>query len=519
MGRRDCLQPQAPDDLPLAHGARTAELACSLALATDLSYGEPFGWVMRSCLLALRLAERAGLSVGERHETYYVTLLAYAGCSASSHRLQRIAGSDIALRRALARLDLGDLQQIQAVLISRLGHVAGMRALRALVDESAEITAGQCDVSRYIAGEFGLPERIQRLLLQVYERWDGAGGPHGLRGDAIERPVRVAQIALDLGLICHDAPDAVIAFARSRAGTAFDPVLVACFVADAGEILAAIDVASSGDAVLASEPTPWLRVSSQRFDGALGAFADVADLKLPFTVGRSRRVADVVRAAVTKLGWSSSAGKTVERAALVQDIGRLGIASSTWEKPGTYTDADWDDVRLHPYYSGRILSRANDLRPLARLAGLHHERLDGSGYPLGVTGEALGEDARLLAAADTWEALRADRPHRAAHARAGAEELLERDARDGKLDADVVQAVLGLAPSPVAGQTPRPAGLTAREAEVLSLLARGLTNREIAAQLGISAKTVGHHIEHVYNRIGVASRAGATLWATQVRLV
>jgi HD-GYP domain-containing protein (c-di-GMP phosphodiesterase class II) len=201
-------------------------------------------------------------------------------------------------------------------------------------------------------------------------------------------------------------------------------------------------------------------------------------------------------------------------------MGRLGALATVWEKPGRLTDGNWEQVRLHPYLTERIFARSPALAPLGALGSLHHERVDGSGYHRGARGDALGADARLLAVADVWQALHEARPHRPALSAADAAGVLADEARAGRLDSDAVNAVLSAgqaSPAPPARE--RTGGLTEREIEVLRLVARGLTNRQIGLRLSISAKTVGHHVQHIYDRIGVSSRAGATLWAAQQSLV
>jgi HD-GYP domain-containing protein (c-di-GMP phosphodiesterase class II) len=232
--------------------------------------------------------------------------------------------------------------------------------------------------------------------------------------------------------------------------------------------------------------------------------------------GHSRGVAELVEAAAGAADLPASDATTLGRAALVHDVGRVGVPNGIWDRPGSLTAQQWERVRLHPYLTERVLNRSSLLAPFAALASRHHERADGSGYHRGDSGDHLDVGARLLAAADAYHAMTEDRPYRAALAApdAAAQLLDSRDAgRFGKVEVDAVLAAAGQ-PS---RRTPtaHPAGLTEREVEVLRLIARGHANKQVAKALGISAKTVGHHIEHIYAKTGVSTRAGATLFAME----
>ena len=205
----------------------------------------------------------------------------------------------------------------------------------------------------------------------------------------------------------------------------------------------------------------------------------------------------------------------MRRAGLVHDLGRLGVSNAIWDKPGPLTALERERVRLHPYLTERMLSAASRLAPLGALAAQHHERLDGSGYPRELRANMLSPSARILAAADVYHAMLEPRPHREARSAGHAAGELRAEAQAGRLDGEAVDAVLRAAGHATARRPQRPAGLTAREAEILTLLARGLLNKEIARRLGIAPKTVGNHVEHIYAKLGVSSRAAAGLVATE----
>ena len=262
------------------------------------------------------------------------------------------------------------------------------------------------------------------------------------------------------------------------------------------------------------EPQPWATYAEEAVDGALAAVADFVDLKSPYTLGHSRRVAAVAAAAAGRCGFGAEAVTLLRRAGLVHDLGMVEVPNNVWGKPGPLTEGDRERVRLHPYRTERMLARSAFLAPIGRLAGLHHERLDGSGYPHGIGGATLGRSAQVLAAAEVWVALREPRPYRKALGAAAAEKVLLEHAHDGRLLRDAVDAVLGAGPGRRHGvPTPLPDQLSAREIGVLRLLASGSSNREIAARLSISEKTVSRHLENVYRKAGVRSRAAATLYA------
>jgi DNA-binding CsgD family transcriptional regulator len=209
----------------------------------------------------------------------------------------------------------------------------------------------------------------------------------------------------------------------------------------------------------------------------------------------------------------------LQRAGLVHEFGRLGVSNSIWDKPGPLGVGEWERVRLHPYYAERMLQQSDALSPLARIVVQQRERLDGSGYPRGLPGSAISPLARVLGVADAYQAMREERPHRAALTPDAAAAELRSSVRSGHVDGDAVDAVLAAAGHRIARRRDGPAGLTAREVAVLKLLALGLSNKEIAARLVIAPKTVGNHIEHIYTKTGATSRAAAGLFAMQQGLL
>ena len=306
--------------------------------------------------------------------------------------------------------------------------------------------------------------------------------------------------------------------AGERAGGGLDPEVAACLADDAEEILALDPEGSAWDEVLACEPEPRLTLQGEAIDRALSTMGGFADLISPYLTGHSAGVAELAAAAAKRCRLDATRAATVRRAALIHDLGRVAIGARTWQRAGPLTPGEWEQVRLHPYQTERVISRSPLLSTLAPVAGAHHERLDGSGYHRGSSAPELSLPARLLAAADAFHAMCEPRPHREPVGPKPAAEHLGREASAGRLDPDAVTAVVEAAGERVP-RLERPAGLTEREAEVLGLLARGLQTKQVARALGISVKTADSHIQHAYRKVGVSTRAAATLFAMQHGLI
>jgi HD-GYP domain-containing protein (c-di-GMP phosphodiesterase class II) len=285
-------------------------------------------------------------------------------------------------------------------------------------------------------------------------------------------------------------------------------------LADPEPLSAALQTSDPMVAAMRAEPTPKEYVDRECLDRLAEAFGDLADLKCRFTLGHSRGVAALAGRAAALAGLSADAGDRLRRAGLVHDVGRTSVSTAIWERAGPLSAGETDLVRLHPYWSERVLERSPTLIELAPLAGSHHERLDGSGYHRGVGSAVLSRESRLLAAADAMRALLEDRPHRRAHDRDAGARVLSAEATAGRLDPDAVAAVIEASGAP-RPRTAWPAGLTDREVEVLRLATRGLTNKEIAQTLVVSARTVQHHLAHIYDKTGRRTRAGNALFAMQ----
>ena len=331
-------------------------------------------------------------------------------------------------------------------------------------------------------------------------------------------PARIGRLATDAALFNElGGPDLVVDVLAQRSGGMLDPALVEAFRASASELLSEVSAHDPRERILEIEPEPLIEREDAELPGVARAFGDVVDLKTPFTNGHSSEVATLAGAAADSLGLEHTTRAQLHVAALLHDLGRVGISNAVWEKPGSLTTAEWERVRMHPYHSERILAGSSALEPMARIAGMHHERLDGSGYHRGCRGPDISMASRVLAAADAFQAMTQPRPHRAQLSPEQAGQELARESRTGKLDPDAVAAILEAAGQKRSRRRRdlRPGGLTEREIEVLRLVAGGCSNRDVAKRLQISPRTADHHVQHIYAKIGVSSRAAAALFAVE----
>ncbi len=492
--------------------------------------GQPPEDAIRSCLLATSLAHQMDLGAGDICDVYYVTLLQHVGCTAYAHETAALlGGDDIAVGAGGAKIDFANPSEALPFLLFELGKGAKpfgrARVVIAAISQGQkvdrELYRSNCEVAAHMARRLGLGLGVHRGLNEIYERWDGKGHPRKLSGDDIAVPARFAQVASQAVLFGRlGGSELAVEVVGRRAGTALDPSIAEAFVRCGRELLAEITSTDASVAVIEAEPEPCHRVSEPRLDEVARAFADMVDLKSPYTHGHSAGVARLAEAAAADLGLDRDEVVSVRRAGLLHDLGRTGVPNGIWDKPGPLTETEWEQVRLHPYHSERILSRSSALAPLAPLAGMHHERQDGSGYHRQATATMIPTGARLLAAADACQAMTQERAHRPALTPEAAAEQLSSEAAQGRLDPEAVRAVLEVAGHPPArARLTWPAGLSDREVQVLRLVARGHSNREIARLLWISPKTAGHHVQHIYAKIGISTRAAAAMFAMEHDLI
>lgn len=503
---------------------RLADALTAVSLGTDAGKGAPLEKSLRTAVIATRLGVVAGLREPTLAHVYYVALLRSLGCTAyAPETAALLGGDDVAFHGLWDRLDPGHPGELLRDVVTGMGAWAGP-AVRArsvarflTVGRRVAPVAGRsaCEVSMALAGRLGLAPEVTAGLVDVYERWDGRGIPDGTAGERLSLAARVTHVA-DQAEIAHRAGGsaAARAMALRRAGGHFDPALAAVFARSADEILAGLDGEDMLVAALDAEPEPHASFPRGELDRVARAFADFADLKSPWMHGHSPAVAELAAAASAEEDRSA-----VGLAGLLHDLGRVSVPNGIWDRPEALTTAQWERARLHPHYTERILARTAAFSDLAPLAACCHERLDGSGYHRGLPDAALTTQMRTLAAADAYRAMTAERAHRPARSRDDAAAQLRADAAAGRLCRDAVEAVLEAAGHPLAPPPPRPADLTEREVEVLVLLARGLTNKQIAQRLVVSPRTVQHHVAHVYSKIDRRTRAGAAMFAMEHRLV
>jgi HD-GYP domain-containing protein (c-di-GMP phosphodiesterase class II) len=502
---------------------RLAELVAALSLGIDLGFGQPMEHVLRQCLIALALAERVGLDDESRASVYYTALLVNVGCHSDAHEQAKWFGDDIALKSGKYDYEPGGARGAAATLrLLGSGNPAlhrfriGLEFALSGHRELDDMIASHARLARVLAEELDLRVEVSEALAGSYEQWDGRGWPGLLREDGIPLAARIAQLA-EFAEVAHrvGGSEAVRELVRRRSGRQFDPTLAATVAADPDPLFAGLEGMQTWQAVIEAEPALAVSLSGAQIDRALHAVANFVDLKSPYTLGHSGAVAELVGTAAASLGLPSAEVETVRRAALVHDFGRLGISNAIWDKPGPLGAGEWERIRLGPYLTERMLQGSVALAPLGAIAVEHRERLDGSGYPRRLAGGAISRGARLLGAADAYQAMREPRPYRPARPPDEAAAELRSEVTRGRLDADAVEAVLGAAGHRARRRIERPAGLTAREVDVLRLLARGLSNKEIAGQLRIAPKTAGNHVEHIYAKIDASNRAAASLFAVQ----
>lgn len=500
---------------------RLLGLLGGLALVTDLGTGVPLEESLKRGVVATRLARAVGCTPEETSDVLYTSLLQHLGCTAYTHEGAQVWGDDIAFVRIAFLTNVADRKDIWRTWIPGLAEATGRSKARVVATAlttgrkgETEGPAATCEVARDASGWLGLPESVQTDLFHALAMWNGEGYPP-VAGNAIPVATRIMHVASTAVLFAlHAGTAEAVTQVRRRAGTYLDPELADVFVSRADELVGDLDTIDAYEELLESEPDPVRLVGDDQIETVARTFGNLADLKSPWLQGHSAAVADLAAAAVMNLGLDEHV-EAVRIAGYLHDLGRVGVSSRVWDKRGPLSVSEQEQARLHAYHSERILSRVPALADVAKLAGQHHERCDGSGYHRGLTSPQLTMPARVLAAADEYRSLVEDRPYRPALSPAEAARRLQEDARAGHLDADAVAAVLEAAGLRTGARRTRPADLTDRQVEVLRLVAQGLSNHEIAKRLVISRRTAEHHVQDIYLKIGASTRAGAALFAME----
>jgi HD-GYP domain-containing protein (c-di-GMP phosphodiesterase class II) len=402
-----------------------SEVLSALSCALDLTEGQPIGHAMRSCLIGMRLGRVAGLSEADSAALYYAILLKDAGCSSNAARLCQLFGNDdIELKQRMRSVDC---QSGVALAITTARSVAPEGSLPDRIrhfidvargDVTNEIIALRCERGADIAMRLGFPQATADSIRHLDEHWNGRGHPGGLSGPAIPLMSRIAGLSQVVDVFQQlDGVKAAMKVIRRRSGSWFDPSLVDRVVSWRNETSwwERLDRTDPTDEVIAAEPVSLVRwVSEDDLDVIAGAFADIIDAKSPYTFSHSRNVAAYALGIAREMRLDSVIQRRVYRAGLLHDIGKLGVSNSILDKPGPLTASERTAVERHPFFTWEILSRVPAFRDFAWSAALHHERLDGSGYPWHLSGHRLDITARILCVADVYEALTAERPYRAA---------------------------------------------------------------------------------------------------------
>jgi HD-GYP domain-containing protein (c-di-GMP phosphodiesterase class II) len=505
---------------------RLAELVAALSLGIDLGFGQPMEHVLRQCLIGLRIAERIGLDDEARATVYYTSLLINVACHTDAHEQAKWFGDDIAMKAGKFTIEPGLRGAMKGLSMLGAGKPPlhrfrmGLELILSGRREASGMIARHAKFAQLFAQQLGLPTSVGAALGAGYEHWNGGGWPGELSGDKIPLASRIAQLAeyIEVAHRMGGTP-AAAEVAKKRGGTQFDPTLTTLLCNRADDILAGLESVRAWDAVIEAEPALTVELTDEQCDQALLAIANFVDLKSPFTLGHSAAVAALATAAGSALGLPAQELRTLRRAGWVHDFGRLGVSNAIWDKPGPLGAGEWERVRMHPYFTERMLQHSPLLAPLGAIAVQHRERIDGSGYPRKLAGSAISLPAKILGAADAYQAMREPRPYRAALAADEAAKALRAEVRAGRLDGNAVEAVLDAAGHRVMRRREGPAGLTVREVEVLRLLALGLSTKQIAEKLSMSPKTAGNHIEHIYSKIDANNRVAASLFAVQHGLI
>jgi HD-GYP domain-containing protein (c-di-GMP phosphodiesterase class II)/DNA-binding CsgD family transcriptional regulator len=504
-------------------GVTLAELLAAFSLATDLGLGQPMEHVLRSWRIAARLGEHVGLDDDEQASLFYIAVLAWVGCVADTPEVARWFGDDIAFRSDSYQVELTGLSGLGFM----LGHVgAGDPAVHRLRLAATLVATGgkgvergllsHCLTTSKMAELLGMGPQVCGALQQFFTRWDGKGMPRGIGREDIATSVRLFHVA-DIVEVYYrtGGVDAAVEVARARRGSLFDPAVVDAFCAVARDVLD--DSADQPDwhDLISSHAGLQHRLTGRELDSALEVVADFTDLRSAWRAGHSRGVAGLASEAAQLAGLPAAEVTAVRRAGLLHDIGLHGVPATILDKPGALTRTESERMRIHAYYTERVLARPAALARLGAIAALTHERLDGSGYHRGLSGAAISSPARILAAADAYRAMTEPRPYRPALSAKQATAALLDDVRGGRLASVAADAVLTAAGGARHPRRTGPAGLTPREVEVLVLIARGASTRQVGRALDISTKTAGTHIERIYSKTHVSTRSTATLFALQ----
>jgi putative nucleotidyltransferase with HDIG domain len=403
-----------------------ADVLGAFSYALDLTEGQPAGHSVRSCVIAMRVAQALGVSRAERNDLYYAVLLKDLGCSSNAARVAEIfLSSDLHMKSNFKRIGQTEEEFIQFV-AAETGKDAPEEqralAMQQIVESGAQLLGGlvetRCHRGADIARQLRFSDTTASAIFSLDEHWDGSGLPHGLKGEEIPLGARLALLAqvADVFHVMGGGPTARAEVA-ARSGTWLDPRLCDVFLAISRDdsFWGSLAEGEAEAHLRGLEPeTHLVAVDEDYLDDITDAFGQVIDAKSPFTGGHSERVGHYTVAVASQMGMDDARVRRLRRAAVLHDVGKLGVSSRVLEKPGKLDDREWVEMRSHAGLTGEILSRIGVMRDLALIAAAHHERLDGKGYPLSLDQSAIAPESRIITVADIFDALTADRPYRAA---------------------------------------------------------------------------------------------------------
>lgn len=428
------------------------EVLGAFSYALDLTEGQPPGHSLRATWVALHVARAAGCTEAEQRDAFYATLLKDLGCSANASRVAEIYGADDrAFKHDWKRIGVGLMPTLRFVasatargrsLPARAAAVA--RILRDGDALAQEMIETRCSRGAAIARTLRFDEAVAGAIHSLDEHWDGGGRPAGLRGDAIPLASRLALLGQVVDVF-HAAggPEAALAQARARAGAWLDPALVDALDAVGRDPAFWSRLASPvlEGMVMAQAPArATVLVDEDYLDDIAAAFGQVVDAKSPYTAAHSVRVGTYAERMGASLGLDGARLRWLRRGALLHDIGKLGVSSAILDKPGRLDADEWEGMRAHAAHTREVLARIAPLEELAPIAAAHHERLDGRGYPLQLSADAIRLETRIITACDIWDALTADRPYRPALAPEDALAVMERGV-GAQIDGDCFEAL------------------------------------------------------------------------------
>jgi HD-GYP domain-containing protein (c-di-GMP phosphodiesterase class II) len=435
-----------------ANGPRLGELLGSLSHALDMTEGQPAGHCMRSCWIGQQIGRAIGLNTTEMRDLYYATLLKDSGCSSNAARIcQLFLTDDRSFKHDRKTVGLS-LPSLMNFVIRHTGVQAGLaERFRAIVNAvqnggeiHRELTETRCSRGAQIARQLRFSEDVADAIQSLDEHWDGSGQPQGLAGKEIALYARIALLAQVVDVFHASAgPTATREEVARRSGRWFDPRLADAFAVLARDHefwrqLASDDLELR---VLEMEPARQQQpVDDDYLDDIATAFGQIVDAKSPFTAGHSSRVALVADQISQQLGLGADERRWLRRGALLHDVGKLGVSNQILDKPGKLDTYEWAEVQRHALHTEQILGRISAFGVLARVAGAHHEKLDGTGYPRGLDARHIRLETRIITAADIFDALTADRPYRSAMPIAQALQIM-RDSVGSAIDGDCFAAL------------------------------------------------------------------------------